>query len=150
MALKHGADMPQALQFLLVKIAPLRQSGIKARSAVALGKHKTVPVRIFGILGINVHFLEIEIGEEIGRRERASRVAGFGVEHAFDDAEANLRRGDLKVFPFLSVHGLSPFLSAVFLAVLIQIRLYPILQKKAILSFPGCGGSFSVLEWRKL
>ena len=32
-------------------------------------------------------------------------MAGLGVEYAFDDAEANLRRGDLKVFAFLRVHG---------------------------------------------
>ena len=105
MALKHGPDVAELLQLADVKIATVCQGGIQPRSTVALGKHKAVPIGVLGIFRVNAHFLEVEIGKDVGRGERASRVAGLGVVHAFDNAETNLRRGDQKALAFLSVHS---------------------------------------------
>ena len=72
---------------------------------MALGEHKAVPVGVLGGLGVDVHLFEVEIGKDVRRGEGASRMAGLGVIHAFDDAEAYLCRGDQKVLAFLSVHS---------------------------------------------
>ena len=87
------------------EIAPVGQGGIQARGAVALGKHKAVPIRVLGIFGIDVHFFKIQVSEDLSRGEGTSRMAGLGVIYAFDDTEANFRRGDKKVLPFLSIHS---------------------------------------------
>ena len=72
---------------------------------MALGKHKSIPVRVLGGVGIDVQLFEVKIGENVRRREGASRMAGLGVEYAFNNSQANLRRSNLKVFAFLRVHG---------------------------------------------
>ena len=105
MALEHGADVAELLQLADIEIAAVGQHRIQAGGAVALGEHKAVPVGVLGGLGVDVHLFEVEIGKDVRRGEGASRMAGLGVIHAFDDAEAYLCRGDQKVLAFLSVHS---------------------------------------------
>ena len=82
--------MPQGGQILHREKAPQCQGGIQARGGMALAQHKTIPTLPFGILGIYVHFLEIQIGEHICRGQAAAGMAGFGTMGRFDDTHAHL------------------------------------------------------------
>ena len=69
MSLQVGTQMAQRGKILHRKIAPVCQGGIKPRSRMPFGKHKTVPVLHLGILRVNIHFLKIEICKNIRRRQ---------------------------------------------------------------------------------
>ena len=89
---------------------------------MALAQHKTIPTLPFGILGIYVHFLEIQIGEHICRGQAAAGMAGFGTMGCFDDTHAHLagshpqlllfiggqRNHFLILYSFLESSGISP------------------------------------------
>ena len=91
MALEHGADVAQLLQLADVEIAP----GWPGRRT---GRGRSGPWRAqsgpgpgpWGSLGVDVHLFEVQVGEDLRRGEGASRMAGLGAIHAFDDAEAYL------------------------------------------------------------
>ena len=53
---------------------------------MALGEHKTVAIGLAGIGRVDVHFLKVQIGHDVGSAERTARMAGLGSVHAGDDA----------------------------------------------------------------
>ena len=97
MTLEIGVDVPQGGQILHREKAPQCQGGIQARGGMALAQHETIPTLPFGIFGIYVHFLEIQIGEHICRGQAAAGMAGFGVVNAFDDSKSDFGSRDLKL-----------------------------------------------------
>ena len=112
MALKQRTQMTQALELLRGKIAALRKGGVQAGAAVALGEDKAVPVGIMGIAGIDIHFLEIEVGIEIRGGKRAAGMSGFRVESPFNDAHPDFTSLDFEIFLLCLFHR-SPFLPAI-------------------------------------
>ena len=86
MALQVAADMAQRLEVLLGEETALGEHGVQARRAVALGEHKAIAVGLAGIGRVDVHFLKVQIGHDVGGAERTARMAGLGSVHAGDDA----------------------------------------------------------------
>ena len=86
MALQVAADVAQRLQVLLGEEPALGEHGVQTRRAVALGKHKAITVGLAGIGRVDVHFLKVQIGHDVGSAERTARMAGLGSVHAGDDA----------------------------------------------------------------
>ena len=86
MTLQVAADMAQRLEILLGEEPTLGEHGVQARSAMALGEHKTVAIGLAGIGRVDVHFLKVQIGHDVGSAERTARMAGLGSVHAGDDA----------------------------------------------------------------
>ena len=86
MTLQVAADMAQRLEVLLGEEPALGEHGVQARSAVALGEHKAIAVGLAGIGRVDVHFLKVQIGHDVGSAERTARMAGLGSVHAGDDA----------------------------------------------------------------
>ena len=86
MTLQVAADMAQRLEVLLGEEPALGEHGVQARSAMALGEHKAVAIGLAGISRVDVHFLKVQIGHDVGSAERTARMAGLGSVHAGDDA----------------------------------------------------------------
>lgn len=68
---------------------------------MTLGEHKAVALFPARILRIDIHVLEIEIGEHIGGGKASARMPGFCRVNALDDAEAHFAGGDLQLFLFV-------------------------------------------------
>ena len=90
MALEIAVNVPQGRQVVHREEAPVGQGGVQPRSGVALGEDEAVPILLPGVLGINVHLLEKEIGEYVGGGQAAAGVAGLGAVGSLDDAYAHL------------------------------------------------------------
>ena len=86
MALQVAADMAQRLEILLGEESALGEHGVQTRRAVTLGKHEAIAVGLAGIGRVDVHFLKVQIGHDVGSAERTARMAGLGSVHAGDDA----------------------------------------------------------------
>ncbi len=66
MSLKVAVRVTECLEILNGEISSVSESGVKTGSTVSLGKYKTVTIRLFRILGVNVHFFKVQIGQYIG------------------------------------------------------------------------------------
>ena len=64
-------------------------------------KNKAVAVRVFGVFGIDVHLLEIEIGINFSGRKRTTGVSGFSGMGRHQDVLSDLI---CHFFQFLNVH----------------------------------------------
>ena len=84
--LQVAANMAQRLEVLLGEEPALGEHGVQARSAMTLGKHKAVAIGLAGIGRVDVHFLKVQIGHDVGSAERTARMAGLGSVHSGDDA----------------------------------------------------------------
>ena len=71
---------------------------------VALTQDEPVPVFPLGAAGIDVHFLEVQIGKHIRRGQTAAGMTGLGAVGAFDDTHAHLAGGDPQSLDFLFSH----------------------------------------------
>ena len=72
--------------------AALRQRGIQAGGAVALAKYKTVAVGVLRLFGVNAHFAEIQIGQNVRRGQAAARMTAPGTVGGFDHTHAHAGR----------------------------------------------------------
>ena len=106
-ALQIAVDMAQGLQILHGEETAMGQRGVQAGCGMALTQDKTVPVLPLGILGIDIHFLEVQIGEHFGSGQAAAGVAAFGTVSRFDDAHANLAGGELQLLLFAESHSIA-------------------------------------------
>ena len=84
--LQGAADVAQRLEILLGEESALGEHGVQTRRAVALGKHEAIAVGLAGVGRVDVHFLKVQIGHDVGSAERTARMAGLGSVHAGDDA----------------------------------------------------------------
>ena len=78
--------MAQRLEILLGEEPALGEHGVQTRRAVTLGKHEAIAVGLAGVGRVDVHFLKVQIGHDVGSAERTARMAGLGSVHAGDDA----------------------------------------------------------------
>jgi hypothetical protein len=72
MSLEVGMELSECQQLFHREISSLCKNGIESRRRVALGEHEAVSLRIFGIFRIHVHFLKIEIGQDIRAGKRSA------------------------------------------------------------------------------
>ena len=86
MSLQVAADVAQRLEILFGEEPALGEHGVQTRCTVALGEHETIAVGLAGIGRIDVHFLEVQVGHDVGGAERTARMAGLGSVHTGDDA----------------------------------------------------------------
>lgn len=86
MTLQVAADVAQRLKILLGEEPTLGEHSVQTRCTVALGKHKAIAVGLAGMGRVDVHFLKVQIGHDVGSAERTARMAGLGSVHAGDDA----------------------------------------------------------------
>ena len=72
MALVNRAELAQGVQLVErgIGIAGLRHHGVEHRRGVSLGKNEAVAIRQGGILRIDVHVVEIQLHQNLHRRER--------------------------------------------------------------------------------
>ena len=101
MALQTAADMAERLELVHGEKAAVGEHRVERRSRMALGEHKAVALFPARILRIDIHVLEIEIGEHIGGGKASARMPGFCRVNALDDAEAHFAGGDLQLFLFV-------------------------------------------------
>ena len=101
-ALKVAADMAQGLEVLLGEEATLGEGRIQRGSAVALGEHEAVAVGATRVCRIDVHLLEVEVGDDVGGAERTTGVPGLRCVRADHDPPPDLI-GNLD--EFLIAHG---------------------------------------------
>ena len=95
MTLQVAADMAQRLEILLGEEPTLGEHGVQARSAMALGEHKTVAIGLAGIGRVDVHFLKVQIRHDVGSTERSTRVSRLGRVNRSHDTLPDLI-GDLR------------------------------------------------------
>ena len=98
-ALEHGAFLPQSVQLRLREEAHRGQTGVLDGAHMAFGKNHPVTIRPAGILGIQVHVLEIAGSDKVCRRKGAARMTGLGLIDHINDLHAHLYGG---VFQFLN------------------------------------------------
>ena len=96
--------MTERLELLLGKETALGEHGIECRSAMSLGEHKAVAVGAARIRRVDIHFLKVEVGHNVGGAKRPARMPRLGGVDAPDNTAANLI-GNLG--QFLIGHGVS-------------------------------------------
>ena len=84
MTLKHRTELTKLFELAYVEITLFCKCGVKRGAAVALGKHEAIARFHFGILRVDVHFVEIEVGDYVGNRQRSARMAAFCAVDRFD------------------------------------------------------------------
>ena len=94
--LEEGVDVPQPGQLLHREVAPQRQGGVEPGGGVALGEDEPVPVLPAGGLGVDAHFLEVEIGKDVGGGQAAAGMAGLRAVGAGQDALPDADGGQLQ------------------------------------------------------
>ena len=77
---------------------------------VALTQDEPVPVFPLGAAGIDVHFLEVQIGKHIRRGQTAAGMIGLGAMGRVDDTHAPLAGNDLQLLLFRFCHASSHYL----------------------------------------
>ena len=96
MALKVGINMPQGGQILHREEAPIGQSRVQAGGRMTLAQHETVTILPLGILGIDVHFFKIQVGEHIRSGQAAAGMTRFRAVSTLDNPHAHLAGHFLK------------------------------------------------------
>ena len=104
MALQAAADMTERLELLLGKEPAFGEHGVECRSAMSLGEHKAVAVGAARIRRVDIHFLKVEVGHNVGGAKRSARMPRLGGVDTRDNTAANLI-GNLG--QFLIGHGVS-------------------------------------------
>ena len=97
--------MAQGEQVALREESPQRQGGVQAGGSVALGQDKAVPVGPLGVLGVHVHLLEVEVGEQVGGGQAAAGMTGLGGVGPLDDAHAHLAGGSHQLLFLIGCHS---------------------------------------------
>ena len=83
--LQAAVVLAQGLEFFNGHVAAHGERRVPDRAGVALGENKAVTVLPLGVGRIEVHQIEVECGDEVGRRQRSSDVPGLGgVDHVND------------------------------------------------------------------
>ena len=59
---------------------------------MAFGEHKAVAVRVFGIVGVHMHFAVIKPHQRLGDGQRTARVTRMRMVYALDHAHAHFAR----------------------------------------------------------
>lgn len=105
MSLKVAVDMAQSGQIFHGEVAAERQGAVQAGGGVPLGEDEAIPIRPFGVLGVDAQLVEVQVGEQIGRGETAAGVAGFGAVGGSQDTFAYIAGGQLQLSQFLIGHN---------------------------------------------
>ena len=100
MPLVHGAELAQGIQLADrgVGEAGFRHDGIEHGGGVALGENEAVAIRPLGVLGVDMHVVEVELDHDFDGRERSSGVPRFGGAGHLDNLAANTFTDGLKFF----------------------------------------------------
>jgi len=109
-ALQGGVDVAQGGQRIHGEIAPVGQRGIQAGGGVALGENEAVPLLPAGVLRVDPHLFEIEVGEHVGGGQAAAGMAGLRAVGAGQDALPDADGGQLQGFLFIRSHCFSSLL----------------------------------------
>ena len=72
---------------------------------MALRQYKTVTIRIFWILRINIHLLKVEIGEQVSSGKASAGVAAVAGVNGDQRIAAQITGFDLKLQLFFFSHG---------------------------------------------
>jgi hypothetical protein len=97
MALQAAADTTERLELLLGKEPALGEHGIERRSAVSLGEHKAIALGAARIRRVDIHFLKVEVGHNVGGAKRSARMPRLGGVNRSHDTLPDLI-GDLRQF----------------------------------------------------
>ncbi len=100
MALEVAVYMPQSGQILHREEAPVGQGSVQPWGRVAFAQDEAVPVCPFGILGIDPHFFEIQVGKHVRGGKTAAGMARLGSMGSFDNPHAHLTSNSLQMFLF--------------------------------------------------
>ena len=102
-------DGTEQLQILDGEEAAQCQHRIQRRRGVTLGQHKTVTVRIFGVCGIDIHFVEIECREGVNDRKTSADMSGCGGMHRVQCQQACPIGHDFQLFAIKFFHKYHSF-----------------------------------------
>ena len=103
--LEVAVNVAQGGQVLYGEEATEGQRRVEAGGRVALGQDKPVPIRPAGVGGVDPQLFEVEIGEQVGRRETAAGMAGFGAVGGGQNGLAHVAGGQLQLPLFLFGHN---------------------------------------------
>ena len=87
----------------------LHQSSIYHGTCVTLGENKPVAVLPLGVLGIDVHFLKVQISIDFCGRQAAAGMACLCAVSGLNYAHTNLAGSDLQLLLFTGSHGFPPY-----------------------------------------
>ena len=75
-ALQAAAQSAQGHEVFFREESAFRQAGVQRRRRMPLGEDEAVPALLRGIRRVDVHFTEVQGGEDIGSRKTAAGMAG--------------------------------------------------------------------------
>ena len=75
--------------------AALGQRCVQGRGAMAFAEHEAVAGRILGLLGVDTHLTEIQIGQHVCAGQAAARMAAACAVGALNDAHPHTGRSQL-------------------------------------------------------
>ena len=91
-ALQAAADVAQRLELLNGEEPAARENGVERGGRVALGEDEAVAVGLVGIGRVDVHVLEVQVGQDVRDGQRPAGVARLGGVNAGNDAATDLVR----------------------------------------------------------
>ena len=83
------------------------QSGIQSGGAVALGQNKPIPQGVLRVFGVDVHNLDIQIGQHIGGRQTSAGMSAFCAVRRFNDSHPHAGRSHFQLQRFSFCHNAS-------------------------------------------
>lgn len=87
--------MTERLEFIFGKEPALGEHGVECRSAMSLGEHKAIALSAARIRRVNIHFLKVEVGHNVGGAKRSARMPRLGCMNRSHDTLPDLI-GDLR------------------------------------------------------
>ncbi|MPN56198.1 hypothetical protein SDC9_203884 [bioreactor metagenome] len=91
------------------EIPAQRQNRVQPRRAVSLREHETVAVGILRFLRVDIHRVEIQDGQRVDYRQRASDVTGRRGVHRVHCQQSCLRGVYREGFYLIFIHAILPF-----------------------------------------
>ena len=106
--LQVGVNVTEGEQVFHREETTVGQYRVQTGGGVTLGQHKAVAILPPGILGVDVQFLEIQIGIDLGCGQRAAGMARLCAVGGFNYTHANLAGSDLQLLLFTGSHVFPP------------------------------------------
>ena len=108
MPLKVAVDMAQSGQIVHGEVAAERQGAVQAGGGVPLGEDEAIPIRPFGVLGVDAQLPVIQISEHLRRGKASARMTRLRAVRRFDNSHADLAGRNRELLLFLIGHNFLP------------------------------------------
>ena len=104
-----AVNAAEELHVLHREESPQGQRRVQGGGAVALAHHQAVPIRVPGLVGVHLHLMEVEDGENVHHGQGAAGVAGGGTVDGRQAQKPALGGGNRQFPDLFGFHGILPF-----------------------------------------